>query len=456
MMGLLVRSLPKYWLLCLIFWVGWGWGAEVRTLEQLIESIRAEGLQENRYQQERLQRFMAERQRQRQRMEEITTQVSKARARADALRSRFEANEKQLAELDTHWREQAGDMEELFSQAGQDAVAVRSLLEGSLVNSQKPGRLDFLEPMTRARHQPTLTELRKLWHVLLDEIGEAGRVVRFQAPVISPSGEQEKRQIVRVGVFNAFHQGRYLRYIDGSDKLLMPLQQPPRRHRKLAAELERATSGWHPVALDPSRGALLALMIQSPDIRERLRQGGIIGYFILALGLIGLGVALVRYLFLILLERRIERQHQNLEPDPVNPVGRLRQALENHRSANQEALAVFLEEVTQAEIQRLYRGLPAINLFATIAPLLGLLGTVTGMIETFDAIALFGTGDPKLMSGGISQALVTTQLGLAVAVPLLLIYSFLRSRAEGIASALTEESVALFEHYSQEGSNGAA
>ncbi|XSG84900.1 MAG: MotA/TolQ/ExbB proton channel family protein [Methylohalobius sp. ZOD2] len=430
--------------------------ADVVSLEQLVKTIREEGLLERKHQQERLERFLRERNRQRQLLDEISAQLSREQARADQLRAQFEANEARLSEMERKWHQQAGDMEELFAQASQNATAIGSLLEGSLVNVQKPGRLALLERLSETNHQPTLEELRRLWHLLLDEIAESGRVVRFEAPVILPSGEEQSSEVTRVGVFNAFSRGNYLRYIDGGGKLLEPAQQPASRYRELAADLEKADAGWLPVALDPSRGALLAMMIQSPDWRERLRQGGVIGYFILVLGGIGLVVALARYLLLLRAEHKIQRQKATDEALSSNPLGRLRLALASREAAGEEALAMYLDELTQHETQRLYRGLPVLSLFATVTPLLGLLGTVTGMIETFDAIALFGTGDPKLMSGGISQALVTTQLGLAVAIPLLLIQSFLRGRAERAAAAITQESAELFERYSEGNHHGVA
>lgn len=445
----------RWWLcLCLGCWLVPA-AAQTVTLSELIETIRKEGVQERRHQEARLERFLRRRDERRRLLAQVQAQVARARQRADALRSRFEANEKRLAELEDRWHREAGDLEDLFSQVRQNARAVKSMLADSLVNVQKPGRLDFLDRLVRPRHRATLEDLRRLWDLLLDEIGEAGRVVRFPAPVVDPNGTERRRTVVRVGVFDAFADGFYLRYLPGSARLLRPVQQPPRRFRKMAAELEQAESGWHPVALDPSRGALLAMMLQEPDWRERLRQGGVIGYLILALGALGLGTALVRWWWLRRVAARIAAQRRDETPRPDNPLGRLQLALAEHGRAAEEVLAVYVDELTQQEIQRLYRGLTLVGLLATVAPLLGLLGTVTGMIQTFDAIALFGTGDPKLMSGGISQALVTTQEGLAVAVPLLLVHSFLRGRAETLAAEIGQAAAELLERYS-EANHGAA
>jgi len=106
---------------------------------------------------------------------------------------------------------------------------------------------------------------------------------------------------------------------------------------------------------------------------------------------------------------------------------------------NDELLQLKLDEAVLAEIPALERGNSLIKLLAAIAPLLGLLGTVTGMILTFQAISLFGSGDPKLMAGGISQALVTTVLGLVVAIPLLFSHSVIAYLSRSMIQRLDEQ-----------------
>jgi len=435
----------KKWFLALWLFTLSAQGVE---FHELLEKIRREGVAERTHQEQRLRRFLAERDLRQKLVAELKSEVEKTRARADSLRERLQTGEKRLAELDAQWKNEAGDLEELFAQARQDAQAVKALLSDSLVNAQLPGRLKFLDELARPSAKASLEDLRQLWNVLLSEIGEAGRVVRFQAQVVSPDGSERSRTVVRVGVFNAFSEGRYLRYLPGSERLLDPVQQPPLRFLRLASSLEKAQTGWHKVALDPSRGALLAMVAQTPSFLERwMHQGGVIGYFIIALGAFGLLITLWRYGELSITKRRMQRQKTLPEPDLNNPIGRLRQAMAERQQKSDETLAVYLDELVQHELQRLYRGLATLSTFATIAPLLGLLGTVLGMIETFDTIALFGTGDPKLMSSGISLALVTTEQGLTVAIPLLLAHSFLRGRAERIGAQITEEGAELFERY---------
>ncbi len=441
--------------LLLLFW-GVLASAEPTSLKELIQRLKREQQLELIHQRERLERFrrnLSERERL---LHELEREVARERAKGRELSARFEANEKRLTELEARWQEEAGEIGELFALVRQNGRAVYGLLQGSPVNLQYPERLTFLKGLMQEGHRASFEEIRRLWHILLDEIAEAGRVVALKTAVVLPSGEAVERRVVRVGVFNLFSEGFYLRYLPEDGRLVQPVQQPPSRYLKLAKALEQAREGWHPVALDPTKGNLLSLLALRPDWRERLRQGGVLGYLILLVGAVGLGIVAVRWLLLRLEERHLERQRRSEKALPDNPIGRLRQVLEQHAGADSETLALILDDVTQQEIHRLQRGLPMLSLLATIAPLLGLLGTVTGMIETFDAIALFGTGDPRLMSSGISEALVTTQLGLAVAIPLMLLYSLLRSRIERIAAVILKESAELLEFYShaQRGGRG--
>ncbi|MEC8351463.1 MAG: MotA/TolQ/ExbB proton channel family protein, partial [Pseudomonadota bacterium] len=103
------------------------------------------------------------------------------------------------------------------------------------------------------------------------------------------------------------------------------------------------------------------------------------------------------------------------------------------------------------EMPKITRNLTLIKIISVVAPLLGLLGTVTGMINTFQAITLFGTGDPKLMAGGISQALVTTVLGLVVAIPTVFLYTLLNTRSKNMLLILQEQSAGIIAERSEKG-----
>ncbi|MEX0614652.1 MAG: MotA/TolQ/ExbB proton channel family protein, partial [Methylophaga sp.] len=196
-----------------------------------------------------------------------------------------------------------------------------------------------------------------------------------------------------------------------------------------------------------------ALLVQTPDLKERIQQGGWIGYIIIALGIIGLLIALMRFGILFKAERGVRKQQKQTTPDHKNPLGRILSVYDDKHADDVETLQLKLDEAILRETPAIERGLVTLAILAAVAPMLGLLGTVSGMIETFQSITLFGTGDPKLMSGGISQALVTTELGLAVAIPILLIHSALSSKSNRLIQILDEESASIVARNAEQHSN---
>jgi biopolymer transport protein ExbB len=221
-------------------------------------------------------------------------------------------------------------------------------------------------------------------------------------------------------------------------------RQPVERLRDLMEEFETSEAGALKTAVvDPTRGAIMALLVQTPNLQERIKQGGWIGYIILILGAIGLLIALIRFVTLMRMERGVSKQQKTQELNMKNPLGRILSVYSDKIAQDVETLSLKLDEAILRETPSIERGLITLAILAAVAPMLGLLGTVSGMIETFQSITLFGTGDPKLMSGGISQALVTTELGLAVAIPILLIHSALSSKSNRLIQILDEESAAI-------------
>nr|MDJ0868637.1 MotA/TolQ/ExbB proton channel family protein [Myxococcota bacterium] len=196
--------------------------------------------------------------------------------------------------------------------------------------------------------------------------------------------------------------------------------------------------------VDPTRGALIALLGQRADLRERIRQGGVIGYVIIGVGIVGLLNATRRIVELARLRRQIPGTNAAADGSGADsPVGRLIAVAAEHADADAETLGLRLDEAILTETPRLRRGISFVAMLAGIAPLLGLLGTVTGIIETFQAITLYGTGDPRLMSGGISQALVTTVMGLLVAIPMFLLHNLLNERSNDLVTLLDERAAGL-------------
>jgi len=330
----------------------------------------------------------------------------------------------------------AGDLNDLFAIVRQTALNANSIFETSLVAAEQQERSPFLKDLGKGERPPSIDDIKKLWTLVFSEVAESGKVVRFTATVIKPHGAEAIQQVTRVGVFNSVSDGAFLRYLPDSGKLVELSRQPAARFQRMARSLETADSGMEAMALDPSKGAILSLMVQSPDLKERLQQGGGIGYLILILGALGLLMVIQRAIALLLARRSIEAQAASSKEGAESPLGRLQIIASEMTTTNVDAIALRLDEQLGEESSRLNKGLATVAVLAAVSPLLGLLGTVTGMIETFQSITLFGTGDPKLMSGGISQALVTTQMGLAVAIPLVLFHSLLVGRANRLIETL--------------------
>jgi biopolymer transport protein ExbB len=290
-----------------------------------------------------------------------------------------------------------------------------------------------------------MDELNDLRALLTEEMIRSGNVARFNATVTRPDGTQAEEELVRIGVFNLISGDRFFNYLPETQTILELARQPQARFRSMAENLFNASPNTTvAAAVDPGRGSLLALLIQEPSLGERIDQGGLVGYVIIALGIVGLLIALVRWLYLGATGARIRGQLKSADqPNDKNPLGRILKVYDENRDADTETLELKLDEAILKEVPKLETWQGAIKVIAAVAPLLGLLGTVTGMIVTFQAITLFGTGDPKLMAGGISQALVTTVLGLTVAIPLVLLHSVVASRSKALIEVLEEQSAGI-------------
>jgi len=414
--------------------------AAVADVDALVESVRQEALKEAAHDEERINEFLGAKAEQQRLLGEARSELARQNARADALRGEYEENELTLTRYEQELRERSGDLNDTFAIVRQTALNAHGVLNTSLVSGENPERSPFLEDLGKGETPPSIDDIKELWTWVLTEISESGKVRTFDSTVITPQGDEADKQVTRVGVFNAVADGSFLRYLPESKKFVELSRQPPPRFQSMARDLEAAEAGVVGMALDPSKGAILSLLVLSPDLKERVQQGGGIGYLILILGAIGVLIVIERAVGLFLTRRKIDAQEQSAQPTEKNPLGRLQKVSGDMAGHSVDAIGIRLDEQLAEEASLLNRGLATVAVLAAVSPLLGLLGTVTGMIETFQSITLFGTGDPKLMSGGISQALVTTQLGLAVAIPLVLFHSLLTGRVHRLVERLGKSS----------------
>jgi biopolymer transport protein ExbB len=150
---------------------------------------------------------------------------------------------------------------------------------------------------------------------------------------------------------------------------------------------------------------------------------------------------------------KVSSQLKNKTPKENNPLGRVLKVAADNADTDRETLELKLSEAIFKERPALERGLAFLKIISVVAPLMGLLGTVTGMINTFQAITLFGTGDPKLMAGGISQALVTTVEGLVVAIPTVLLHTIVSGRSRKVMYVLQEQSAGIIAERDESGAS---
>lgn len=420
----------------------------VGSLDSLLEQLRQRAGDEQKINQQRELEFHTDRDAARQRLNAVRVAIRAQEQRQERLLTAYDANEDVLASLEASLHEMQGGLGEMFGAVRQSAGDVHAQFVSSLAMADRPDDLDFVRELADSRSLPSMPELERFWLLLMDEMVGSARVERFSSAVVSPDGSQREEEVLRVGPFTAVADGLYLNHVQGRNQFQELPRQPHSRHLRLAAKLEAAAPGVVTFfALDPSRGAILSHLVQTPTLFERIRQGREIGVIILGLGLLGLTIFLVRFTMLTLIGRRVQRQLHSPQGLVDNPLGRVMLQAQANAQTDPETLEIRLDEAVLRETPRLERGLTTIKILAAVAPLLGLLGTVVGMIETFQSITLFGTGDPQLMAGGISQALVTTALGLCVAIPLVFLHSLAAGRSRSLVMILEEHGSGLLADY---------
>ena len=413
------------------------------STQSLLQELRDARQQEAQRDQQRIEDFLEQVNERQAMLAEARQARDAARARRDELQTAFDGNEDRLAELETELEQRTGEFGEVFGVIRQVAGDARSTIRASLTSSQYPERLDRLDTLASSNRLPSIEQIDWLWTTLLEEMVASGEIASYQAEVVNPDGAAEQAEVTRVGPFNASIGDSFLQFSPETQELSVLPRQPTGRFQSLAANVAEAEPGTALVegVVDPSRGAILSLLIQKPNLLERIQQGKLVGYVVLFIGVVGLLIAAERFVTLGRIERRMRAQRKDIEhPNTENPLGRVLTAYYENQKVDTETLQLKLDEAILADVPPIERGLSTMKILAAVAPLLGLLGTVVGMIATFQAITLFGTGDPKLMAGGISQALVTTVLGLVVAVPLILLHSVLSGRSRKIIQTLEHQS----------------
>ena len=412
-------------------------------LDALLKQLEEGQFAQSQQNKQREQEFMQKRAQQDQILDETTQQRDNMLKESERLETQFEENEFKLADLNGALDNRMGSLKELFGVLQQVAGDTKSKFQNSVISAQIPGRAEFLDNMAqemgKSSKLASIEEIERVWFEIQREMTESGKVTKFDTSVVEAGGEKVNKEVVRVGPFALVSDGKYLDFNGSTGTVAELIRQPADRYNDSAAALQNSSGELVEFGIDPTGGSILGLLVQAPTLKERVEQGGEVGYIILIVGAIGLLLALERLVSLTITHSKVKKQLKSKEIKTSNPLGRVLKVRDDHPNADTEALELHLTEAILGEVPKLGRNLTIIKIISVVAPLMGLLGTVTGMINTFQAITLFGTGDPKLMAGGISTALVTTVLGLVVAIPMTLLYAMLNTRSKNIVYILQEQ-----------------
>ncbi|MBU1340172.1 MAG: MotA/TolQ/ExbB proton channel family protein [Proteobacteria bacterium] len=380
------------------------------------------------------------------RNKQIQTHVSELKIETDKLGQDLETTGAVNREFEGVVRTVAKDLKAMLLQSFQSGMA--------------PGRHKFLEPLILQETYPSMEDVGMLADSLFEEIAASGRVNMTTAPIVDRQGREQMADLLILGNFTGIYkldkEIGFLLYSDQSQRYFALSKLPSSRIKNNIADYMQGKS--KDVYMDISKGGAIRQLTHELNLMEQVPKGGPIVWPILII----LGMAV-----LILVERIIFFTRKQTHPERL--MNTLRQLiiaqdwdgcriyLETMRSKflpkilltalalkdrTRPEMENALQEAILGEIPAIERFLSTLGMLAAISPLLGLLGTVTGMINTFHVITSYGTSDPRMMSGGISEALVTTMLGLTVAIPIMLAHTFLSRRVETQISRMEEKSVA--------------
>jgi len=423
-------------------------GDKAGTLDELLRMVKNSKVSESKEYKKREAEFRRQKSNQNALLQKAEATKASEEARSAALEEKYKEQEVLVQAKRKQLDERMGSLKELFGHLTSSAGDLRSNIDASIVSAQYPGRGEFLggliDKMNSETKLPTIEEIERLWYELQRETVESGKIVKFTSTVSNPAGDKAEQEVVRVGNYNLLSNGKYLTFTEG--RLNELPRQPSGDLQGSASSLQSATSGFTKVGVDPTGpagGSLLSALINSPSLQERWHQGNLVGYIITGVGAFALLLALWRFIVLTGIGSKVSSQLKSGTAKTNNPLGRILKVAEDNPGSDTESLELKLEEAILKERPPIESGLNLLKIISMVAPLLGLLGTVTGMIVTFQAITIYGAGDPKAMAGGISGALVTTVLGLVVAIPTVLLHTFLNGKAKRILHVLEEQSAGI-------------
>lgn len=424
---------------------------QATSLNNLLDLVEGDRVAESQEYRQRLEEFEGNANRQQEILDTTDARIVEQEQEQSNLSDIFEANENTIVEKRETLRDRQGDLNELFGTLQGVAGDFLSNFQNSLISAQYPGRTAELEAIIEKAgssiDQLDINEMERFWFFMQQEMTESARVVAYNADVALPTGDTANRTVTRIGSFNAVSDGDYLSYNGDIGHLQVLPKQPESSVVDSALALESSSNGFTKVGIDPTGGVggqVMLNLVNFPSPQEQVQaNAGTIGFIIIGVGIIGIALGFLRLLILTLVSIKVRSQLKSDKANKNNPLGRVLMVAEANPSADTETLELKLGEAILHETPALESLLTLIKMIATIAPLGGLLGTVTGMIVVFQQITVYGAGDPTIMAGGISSALMTTVLGIVVAIPTIFMYTVVKSRCDSIIHILEEQATGM-------------
>ncbi|MFL2693361.1 MAG: MotA/TolQ/ExbB proton channel family protein [Gammaproteobacteria bacterium] len=419
--------------------------------QELLEIVKQGQFADTRQQRAREAQFRNEKNKQAKLLSDAKAERARLEKEAARLEQKFEANEALLVVAEEQLRERLGSLNEIFGHLAGNTTEARNIMEQSITAAQfGKGREDFMtnlgSKMNEGIKLATIEELETLWFELQREINASGEVVKFNADVITTDGNVESRDVVRVGNFNVVSDGQYLTYSPSRGTYSELPSQPAGRFTSQSTDLLNGDTFPVQFAVDPTGpqgGSLLASLISMPSTWGKMQEGGLVGRTLMIIGVLATLLFIWRFYVLWGIRGSVIAQTGSATLNNDNPLGRILKIAEDDKGADTETLELKMAEQILKERPSIENLNWVLKIVSVVAPLMGLFGTIIGMIETFTMITLFGTGDPKTMASGISTALVTTWLGLMVAIPTTFMYATINNISRGILGTIEESSTGM-------------
>jgi biopolymer transport protein ExbB len=432
--------------------------ASTFSMSAVMAKIKEQNAAEAKLSQQRQANFRKAMEEQETLAKETVAKRNAAEARSASLSQQYDDNYNRIGEMNLLLEQHQGNLGELFGVTRQISGDAAGVLNNSLINAElevvegQENRVDFLRRIASARELPSIVELERIWLEMLYEIKADAQTARFTAPVIQLDDSVKETEVVRIGSYTAVGDGKFLAYIPSQSTLAVMTRQPPQLATMAAARRLQnapASGGYFQSVVDPARGVLVALIAERPDAFERIENGEAVNWVILGVGFLGLLAAAFQYIYLFIVKLAVGKQLKNLNrPTNNNPLGRMLHAangdgIKDLSHDTPELTELRISESVLREIPKLERFQAFLRLAVAAGPLLGLIGTVIGMILTFQSITASGTSDPKLMAHGIGMAMIATVLGLGIAIPLLFVNAGLAALSRSVVHVLEEQSTSI-------------